>query len=77
MRLQLFDLPEFNTLSVKKINNETDKSVSIVFDISKNLKPKYKYKAGQYITIKTIIDGEEVVRSYSICSAPSLSLIHI
>ena len=77
MRSQLFDLPEFNTLSVKKINHETDKSVSIVFDISKNLKPKYKYKAGQYITIKTVIDSEEVVRSYSICSAPSSGKLKI
>ena len=64
-------------MSVKKINHETDQSVSIVFDIPESLKFKYKFKAGQYITIKTVIDSEEVVRSYSICSAPSSGKLKI
>ena len=42
-----------------------------VFDTSyPNLKEAFAYKQGQNITLKTVIDGEEVRRSYSLCSSP-------
>ena len=34
------------------------------------LKETYQYKQGQYITLRTTINGQEVRRSYSICSSP-------
>lgn len=60
----------FNDLRVKKIIKETPDSVSIEFEVPDELKETYKYTPGQYLTIKHNINGEELRRSYSLCSAP-------
>ncbi len=60
----------FHPLQVKKIKRETDDSVSITFDIPEKLQEDFKYKEGQNVTVKTIIDGNDIRRSYSICAAP-------
>jgi len=60
----------FNPLSVVKIEKKTPDCVAVTFDIPKELKDKYDFKAGQYLTLRKEINGEEVRRSYSICSAP-------
>lgn len=64
-------MKNFHSLSIKEIIRETPKAVSIVFDIPGNLADIFTYTAGQYITIKTEIEGKEVRRSYSICSSPT------
>ena len=63
-------MSDFTALKIKSKKKETEKSVSIAFDIPENLESKYRFKAGQYITLKTKINSEEIVRSYSICSSP-------
>ncbi|MBL4604284.1 MAG: ferredoxin--NADP reductase [Flavobacteriaceae bacterium] len=60
----------FHKLSIKNIIQETANAVSVVFTIPENLKTNFSYKAGQYITIKKEIDGQEVRRAYSICASP-------
>lgn len=61
----------FYPLYVSKIIQETPNAVSLVFSIPENLKEKFIFKAGQYITIKHTIKGEEIRRAYSICSSPN------
>ncbi len=61
---------EFHRLKVKKIVEETDQSKSFYFDISDTLKEAYSYKAGQYLTLKFDINGNEERRSYSLCTSP-------
>lgn len=64
--------PQFHTLIVKDIRQETNDCVSVSFDIPDILKNDFQYKAGQYITIKANVPQHgELRRSYSICSAPS------
>lgn len=58
----------FHRLKVEQIIKETPQTVSIVFDIPEDLQAEYSFEAGQYLTLKTTIGGEEVRRSYSICS---------
>src|SRR5690606_28225442 len=60
----------FPRLKVKAVQQETAECISIVFDIPDTLRPLFLYRPGQYLTLKTDIRGEEVRRSYSICSAP-------
>lgn len=60
----------FHKLSLKTITRETDKSVSISFNVTDNLKSDFSFKAGQYITLKTKINGNEVRRDYSLCTSP-------
>ena len=60
----------FHKLTVREIKNETPDCVSIAFDVPENLQSEFVFEQGQNITIKKEIDGEEIRRSYSICSAP-------
>lgn len=62
--------PKFHTLIVKEVRKETEDSVSIAFDIPAGLQETYQYFSGQYLTLRTEINGEDVRRSYSLCSAP-------
>ncbi len=63
-------MSQFHSLTIKNIERITDKSVAISFEVPQHLKTEFAFKAGQYITLKTIIDGNEVRRDYSLCSSP-------
>lgn len=63
-------MSHFHKVIIKDIRRETDQCVSIAFEIPENLKDEFKYKQGQYITLRMNIDGQEVRRSYSACSSP-------
>lgn len=60
----------FYPLQIKDIRKETPDCVSIAFEVPAGLQSTFSYRHGQYLTIKAIIEGEEVRRSYSVCSSP-------
>ncbi len=60
----------FYELYIANIEKETSNCVVISFAIPKNLQEIFTFIPGQYITLKTTINGKEERRSYSICSAP-------
>ncbi|SCY34659.1 ring-1,2-phenylacetyl-CoA epoxidase subunit PaaE [Nonlabens sp. Hel1_33_55] len=60
----------FHELRIKQVTKVTSRAVEIIFDIPEDLKENFKYDAGQYLTLKANIDGNEVRRAYSISSAP-------
>jgi ring-1,2-phenylacetyl-CoA epoxidase subunit PaaE len=60
----------FEKVTIKEIRKETADCISIAFEIPEILQNKFAYKAGQYITLRTFIDEEDVRRSYSLCSSP-------
>jgi ring-1,2-phenylacetyl-CoA epoxidase subunit PaaE len=60
----------FHPLRIKKINRETDQCVSVEFEIPENLKQAFQFKQGQSLTMRTMLNGEEVRRTYSLCSSP-------
>lgn len=62
--------PTFHSLNITEICKETEDTVSIAFEIPDALKEAYQYLSGQYLTLKTEIEGQDVRRSYSLCSAP-------
>jgi len=61
---------EFYKLQINKRIQETDDSCSFRFVIPDELKDIFKYKPGQYLTLKLIIDNKEERRAYSISSCP-------
>lgn len=63
-------MSKFHSLKVADVMRETADAVSIAFEVPHSLKQEYKYKQGQYLTLKFNFDGEELRRSYSICSSP-------
>src|SRR5262245_36500357 len=60
----------FHPLRVKKINKETDQCVSVEFEIPQTLAEAFKFRQGQSLTMRTTLNGEEVRRTYSLCSSP-------
>jgi ring-1,2-phenylacetyl-CoA epoxidase subunit PaaE len=62
--------PRFHRLAVNDLRRETADAVSMTFAIPSELAGDYRFLPGQYLTLRTTMDGEEVRRSYSICSGP-------
>src|ERR1700754_4036958 len=62
--------PRFHRLAVEDLRRESPEAVSLTFAIPKELVEDYRFAPGQYLTLRTTMDGEEVRRSYSICSGP-------
>jgi len=61
---------KFYEIPVKESIENTENARTIVLDIPGDLKDKFNYRAGQYITVEVEISGEKHRRSYSISSAP-------
>lgn len=61
-------MPSFHSLTVGDIRRETDDAVSIRLDVPADLSDTFRFSPGQYLTLRATIDGEDVRRSYSICS---------
>jgi ring-1,2-phenylacetyl-CoA epoxidase subunit PaaE len=62
--------PRFHRLAVNDLRQETADAVSLTFAIPDELANDYAFAPGQYLTLRATMDGEEVRRSYSICSGP-------
>lgn len=67
---KLIQMAKFHTLTINDIRKETTDCVSISFQIPAALQQEYAYIQGQYVTLKLRVDGEEIRRSYSLCSSP-------
>src|SRR3954466_3518280 len=62
--------PRFHRLAVNDLRRESADAVSLTFAVPNALAESYRFSPGQYLTLRTMMDGEEVRRSYSICSGP-------
>ena len=63
----------FHALRVAEIVPETSEATSIRFEIPPELRDKFAFKAGQHLTLRATLNGEEVRRNYSLCTAPDES----
>jgi ring-1,2-phenylacetyl-CoA epoxidase subunit PaaE len=70
-------MPSFLKLIIKEVRRETADAVSVLFNVPEELKPDYKFIAGQYINLKLTLDNQEIRRAYSICSAPDSGELRI
>jgi ring-1,2-phenylacetyl-CoA epoxidase subunit PaaE len=62
--------PRFHTLGIADIRQETAEAISVAFAVPAALAAAYRYLAGQYVTLRATIEGDDVRRTYSICTAP-------
>ena len=60
----------FHPLRVAEVVPETDEAMSIRFEVPRELEEAFRFKAGQHLTLRADINGEEVRRNYSLCTAP-------
>ncbi|UOQ97629.1 phenylacetate-CoA oxygenase/reductase subunit PaaK [Hymenobacter sp. 5317J-9] len=63
-------MSQFHKLKIKNIRRETPDCVSLAFDVPAELREAFRYTPGQYLTLRREHNGEELRRSYSICSSP-------
>jgi ring-1,2-phenylacetyl-CoA epoxidase subunit PaaE len=61
----------FYPLRVAEIVPETEEAYSIRFEVPAELRDAFRFKAGQHLTLRIELDGEEVRRNYSLCTAPA------
>lgn len=62
-------MPQFHALPVTAVERANRDAVVVSFDVPADLRDTFAYRQGQYLTLRAEIDGEEVRRSYSVCSA--------
>ena len=60
--------PKFHKLKISAVRPETEDAVALRFSIPAELAEAYAFTPGQYLTLRAMIGGEDVRRSYSICS---------
>jgi ring-1,2-phenylacetyl-CoA epoxidase subunit PaaE len=60
----------FHTLRIAEVIPETADAKSILFELPEELREEFSFKAGQHLTLKADIAGEDVRRTYSLCVAP-------
>jgi len=71
------DMSDFHSLSINTVSRLTPDAVAIAFDIPETLKEKFQFLPGQYLTLKTKLNGTEVRRAYSICSSPQSGVLKV
>lgn len=61
---------QFYPVRVQQVRQETENAVSIIFGIPPELSDIFRYKPGQYLTLRVMIDGKTFNRAYSLGSSP-------
>jgi 3-ketosteroid 9alpha-monooxygenase subunit B len=64
------DTDGFAPLRVKRVVRETPDAVSLVLDVPGHCSGRFRYQAGQFLTLRVTVDGQEMRRCYSMSSAP-------
>ena len=67
----------FHPLRVNSVERLTDDAVAITFDVPAELQDDYAFEAGQHLTVRMDIAGEEVRRNYSICAPASSGRLRV
>ena len=60
----------FHPLTVAAVRRLTEDAVEVTFAVPPELVDSYDYLPGQYVALRTVLDGTELRRSYSICAEP-------
>ncbi|MFI8088896.1 1,2-phenylacetyl-CoA epoxidase subunit PaaE [Streptomyces sp. NPDC086080] len=61
-------MARFHRLRVAAVDRLTDDSVALTLAVPAHLREEYRYAPGQHLTLRRTADGEEIRRTYSICS---------
>lgn len=64
----------FHALRVQEVQREADDALVLRFEVPEALQRVFRFEAGQHLSLRTVRDGQELRRSYSICAAPGEAL---
>ncbi|MCV7431349.1 ferredoxin--NADP reductase [Mycolicibacterium bacteremicum] len=62
----------FSPLRIKEVVRETRDALSLVLDIPESEQRRFTYQAGQFLTLRVTVGGQEYRRCYSMSSSPAL-----
>lgn len=58
----------FHPLKVRDVRPDTDEAVIVSFEVPAELAEAFRFTQGQYLTLRSDVDGQDLRRSYSICA---------
>jgi 3-ketosteroid 9alpha-monooxygenase subunit B len=64
--------PERFALTVRAIERETAEACTVTFDVPAEAADRFRYKPGQFLTLRLPCAGGTVARCYSLCSSPDV-----
>ena len=67
----------FHRLTVAAVRRLTEDAIEVTFAVPSELASQFNYEPGQYLAIRSQLNGRELRRSYSICTKPALGEIRI
>lgn len=70
-------MSQFHPLRVASCKSETRDAVVVTFDVPDVLRNAFRFVQGQHLTLRVNVQGQELRRSYSICSAPFENALRI
>ena len=62
-------MSKFHPLTISRVDRETRDAIAITLEVPPSLRDLFRFEAGQHLTLRADIAGEDVRRSYSICAA--------
>ena len=68
---------DFHKLRVAEVKRETPDAVSVRFELPEHLRETFRFKAGQHLTFRREVNGEELRRNYSVCVSPAEGVLKI
>ena len=60
----------FHRLKVTEVRPDTDDACVLSFEVPAALSALFEFQPGQHLTLRALVAGEDLRRSYSICAAP-------
>lgn len=70
-------MSKFHALTVAKVDRETRDTIAVTFAVPAGLEESFRFTQGQHLTLRADIAGDDVRRSYSICSAVQDKLLRV
>ncbi|WUR13970.1 1,2-phenylacetyl-CoA epoxidase subunit PaaE [[Empedobacter] haloabium] len=62
-------MSKFHPLPVSQVHNETRDCIAVTFAVPPELQDSFRFQQGQHLTLRALVNDEDLRRSYSICSA--------
>lgn len=67
----------FHRLRVASVARNTRDAVVVTFELPDALRDAFTFRPGQYLTLRTEVDGAALRRSYSLCCAPNEGVLRV
>lgn len=67
----------FHSLRIAEVRRETPDAISICFDVPAALREVFRFEAGQHLTLRADIAGQDTRRTYSLCTSPRENEVRI